>query len=58
MIEIDAEKGTINVQTFKKRISLNEKNGNQENQIYGSGTLWKYAQSVGPAFEGEHHPPW
>ena len=36
-----------------KRISFKKKkSGNQENLSFGSGTLWKYAQTVGPAYLG------
>ena len=52
VIDIDAKKGTINVRLSKKELASRKKNGNQENLSFGSGTLWKYAQTVGPAYLG------
>ena len=36
----------------KKELASRKRNGELENLIFGSGTLWKYAQTVGPAFLG------
>ena len=50
-IEIDAEKGSISVNLsddeIKKKVAMETKDSNFE-----SGTLWKYAQSVGDATNG------
>lgn len=52
MIHIDAEKGTIDLavddQTLEKRRAAYKQIENN----YGSGALWRYAQNVGPAYQG------
>jgi len=51
-IDIDAKKGTINVRLSKKELSLRKKKWKQRKMNFGNGTLWKYAQTVGPAYLG------
>ena len=51
-INIDAKKGTINVSLTKKQLATRKKKWKPRKSDFGSGTLWKYAQTVGPAFQG------
>lgn len=51
-IEIDTEKGLLNVDISNKELELRKGNWKPRKTEYTSGTLWKYSQSVGPAFEG------
>ena len=51
VIDIDAKKGTINVRLTKASWYLEEK-WKAKKSSFGSGTLWKYAQTVGPAYLG------
>ncbi len=51
-IEIDAKKGTINVRLTKAQIASRKKKWKTKKSSFGSGTLWKYAQTVGPAYLG------
>ena len=51
-IEIDAEKGTINVNLSNDEINKRKSNWKHRELNFGSGTLWKYAQSVGDATNG------
>tara|TARA_Y100001970_G_scaffold125556_1_gene155354 strand:- start:2315 stop:4033 length:1719 start_codon:yes stop_codon:yes gene_type:complete len=52
IIDIDAKKGTINVRLSKQELSKRRKKWKPKKINFGSGTLWKYAQTVGPAFKG------
>ena len=52
IIDIDAKKGTINVKLTKKQLNTRKKKWKPRKSDFGSGTLWKYAQTVGPAFQG------
>jgi len=52
IIEIDTEKGFLNVNLSKKELNKRKKKWKPKKVEYTSGTLWKYSQSVGPAFEG------
>jgi len=52
VIEIDIVKGTLNVELSKEKLIERKKSWKPKAIEYTSGTLWKYAQSVGPAFEG------
>jgi len=52
IIEIDTEKGFLNVKLSDKELGERKKNWVPKTVEYTTGTLWKYAQSVGPAFEG------
>ena len=52
VIDIDAKKGTINVRLSKKQLLARRKKWRPRKINFGSGTLWKYAQTVGPAYLG------
>tara|TARA_B100000965_G_scaffold322301_1_gene283797 strand:- start:3309 stop:5027 length:1719 start_codon:yes stop_codon:yes gene_type:complete len=52
VIDIDAKKGTINVRLSTKELSKRKKKWKPRKSQFGSGTLWKYAQTVGPAYLG------
>ena len=51
-IDIDAKKGTINVRLTKAQLNARRKKWKAKKSQFGSGTLWKYAQTVGPAYLG------
>ena len=52
IIDIDAKKGTINVRISKKEMAARKRKWKARKSDFGSGTLWKYAQTVGPAYLG------
>ena len=52
IIVIDTEKGILNVQLTKDEMKSRREKWKPKVIEYTSGTLWKYAQTVGPAFEG------
>jgi len=52
VITIDAIKGEINVELSEKIISKRKKEWKPRKTKYNSGSIWKYAQTVGPAHEG------
>jgi len=52
IIDLDAKKGTINVRLSKKELISRRKKWKPKKINFGSGTLWKYAQTVGPAYLG------
>ena len=52
VIVIDAKKGTINVKLTKSELTQRRKKWKNKKSQFGSGTLWKYAQTVGPAYLG------
>jgi dihydroxy-acid dehydratase len=52
VIDIDAKKGTINVRLSSKELKSRRKKWKPRKSQFGSGTLWKYAQTVGPAYLG------
>ena len=52
VIDIDAKKGTINVRLSKKELQKRRKKWRPKKINFGNGTLWKYAQTVGPAYLG------
>ena len=52
VIDIDAKKGKINVRLTKTQLSARKKKWRAKKSSFGSGTLWKYAQTVGPAYLG------
>ena len=52
IIDIDAKKGTINVRLSKKQLASRRKKWKPKKINFGNGTLWKYAQTVGPAYLG------
>ncbi len=57
VIDIDAKKGTINVRLTKKQLLTRRKKWKPKKSNFGSGTLWKYAQTVGPAYLGASTHP-
>ncbi|MBM3601727.1 MAG: dihydroxy-acid dehydratase [Alphaproteobacteria bacterium] len=52
VITIDAEKGTIDVKLSKAELDKRRKAWKPHQHDFQSGTLWKYAQTVGPAYKG------
>ena len=52
IIDIDAKKGTINVRLTKPQLASRRKKWKPKKINFGNGTLWKYAQTVGPAYLG------
>ena len=52
MIEIDAEKGTIDLLVDAAVLEARKKAWTPRVSDYGSGALWRYAQNVGPAYKG------
>src|SRR6188474_1200092 len=52
MIELDAEKGTLNVKLSDAELQHRKGQWKARESEYGSGYLWKYAQQVGPAVNG------
>ncbi|MFM7027693.1 MAG: dihydroxy-acid dehydratase [Chakrabartia sp.] len=52
MIEIDAEKGTIDLLVDPAILEERKKAWTPRVSDYGSGALWRYAQNVGPAYKG------
>jgi len=52
VIEIDTDKGFLKVHLTSKELAQRRKKWKPKKIEYTSGTLWKYSQSVGPAFKG------
>jgi dihydroxy-acid dehydratase len=52
IIEIDAIKGTVNLQLGDAELVKRKKDWQPRQTNFGSGALWKYAQTVGPAVTG------
>ena len=52
IIDIDITKGSLNVILSEDELKLRKKDWKPKVVEYTTGTLWKYSQSVGPAFEG------
>jgi dihydroxy-acid dehydratase len=52
MIEIDAEKGTLDVKLTKSELEQRARTWKPHADEVTSGYLWKYAQQVGPARKG------
>jgi dihydroxy-acid dehydratase len=52
MIAIDAEAGTIDLELPDNELQARRAAWQPRPTQYGSGTLWKYAQTVGPAEKG------
>jgi dihydroxy-acid dehydratase len=52
IIEIDAIKGTIDLQIGDAELKKRRKDWQPRQTNFGSGALWKYAQLVGPAVTG------
>ena len=57
IIDLDAKKGTINVRLSKKELAKRRKKWKPKKINFGNGTLWKYAQTVGPAYLGASTHP-
>mgnify|MGYP001312939666 FL=1 len=57
LIHIDAKKGTINVSLTKKELAKRKRKWRPKKINFGNGTLWKYAQTVGPAYLGASTHP-
>jgi dihydroxy-acid dehydratase len=57
VIHIDAKKGTINVDLTNKELKKRKKKWKPKKINFGNGTLWKYAQTVGPAYRGASTHP-
>ena len=51
-IIIDAVKGEINVTLTDDEIAKRKKDWKRRTTNHNSGSIWKYAQTVGPAHEG------
>ena len=49
-ITIDANSNQINVRLTKTQLASRKKKWRAKKSSFGSGTLWKYAQTVGPAY--------
>ena len=52
MIDIDAEKGTLEVRLSAAELEARRKAWKPRTHEFQSGTLWKYSQTVGPASKG------
>jgi len=52
VINIDAEKGTLDVDLSEAELDARRKAWTPRKHDYQSGVLWKYAQLVGPACDG------
>ena len=52
VVAIDAEKGTIEVELSEEELTKRRQAWRPRRTAYGSGSLWKYAQTVGPAEKG------
>jgi dihydroxy-acid dehydratase len=52
IIDIDATKGTLDVRLTKAEFAARRKKWKPRQHDFQSGTLWKYAQTVGPAHKG------
>jgi dihydroxy-acid dehydratase len=52
MIDIDAEKGTLEVRLSAAELEERRKAWKPRTHEFQSGTLWKYSQTVGPAQKG------
>jgi dihydroxy-acid dehydratase len=52
IIEIDAEKGTLDVALSEAELAERRKAWQPRTNNHQSGALWRYAQTVGPAYTG------
>jgi dihydroxy-acid dehydratase len=52
VIAIDAEAGTVDVEVAPDELDRRRQAWRAHPTMYGAGTLWKYAQTVGPAHLG------
>lgn len=51
-ISINAETGTIDLNVPSEILEERRKNWKPRSTDYGAGALWRYAQNVGPAYQG------
>jgi len=57
IIKIDAEKGTLDVDLSDAELAARRKDWKARQTDFNAGTIWKYAQTVGPArFGAVTHP--
>ncbi|HLT01656.1 MAG TPA: dihydroxy-acid dehydratase, partial [Geminicoccaceae bacterium] len=52
IVAIDAEAGTLDVEVPAEELERRRQSWQPHPTMYGSGSLWKYAQTVGPAYLG------
>ena len=52
IISIDAEAGTIDLEVDADVLEARRSGWQARTNDYQSGTLWRYAQNVGPAYKG------
>jgi len=52
IISIDADAGTINVELSHEELAKRKAAWKPRLNDFGSGALWKYAEQVGPAYQG------
>jgi dihydroxy-acid dehydratase len=52
VIEIDAVRGILNVALSEAELAERRKHWTPSKSAFGSGAIWKYAQTVGPAVSG------
>jgi dihydroxy-acid dehydratase len=52
MINIDAEAGIIDLEVHEAVLAERRKKFVRRETDYGSGAVWRYAQNVGPAYQG------
>jgi dihydroxy-acid dehydratase len=52
IVDIDATKGTLDARLTKAEFAARRKKWKPRQHDFQSGTLWKYAQTVGPAHKG------
>jgi dihydroxy-acid dehydratase len=52
IIVIDAEKGSIDVELSDAELARRRNQWKPKAAAFGSGALWRFAQSVGPARKG------
>ncbi|WP_373475111.1 dihydroxy-acid dehydratase [Sphingorhabdus sp.] len=51
-IVIDADNGIIDLNVAPETLEIRRQNWQPRSTDYGSGALWRYAQNVGPAYQG------
>lgn len=52
MINIDATAGIIDLEVDEQELELRREEFTRRDNDYGSGALWRFAQNVGPAYQG------
>ena len=50
--KIDTDRGSLKVLLSNKELVKRKKKWRPKKMQYTTGTIWKYSQSVGPAFKG------